>query len=253
MGAFFIGLVSPSVQAACPLPGHLPVFEVERVVDGDTLRLANGRNVRLIGLNTPELSRQGRPAQPFAAQAQKRLEQLIKANAGQVALQVGEPAKDHYGRMLAHGFARSGRNFEEQLLAEGLGYQVVFAPATQLASCQQAAERKARDSRQGLWRKPQVLTPEQVKSGGFVLIRGKVLRVERNRGGIWLELGDSVVLQVKPKLFSHFDIEGLQALAGRQIEARGWVVDRARRGQLKKGQARWLLPISADFMLEEVR
>ena len=253
MGAFFIGLVCFSAQAACPVPGHLPVFEVERVVDGDTLRLVDGRNVRLIGLNTPELSRQGHSAQPFAVKAQKRLEQLIMANAGQVALQVGEPAKDHYGRMLAHGFARNGRNLEEQLLAEGLGSQVVFAPATQWALCQQAAERTARDSRQGHWRQPQVLTPEQVDSGGFALIRGKVLRVERNRGGIWLEMGDSVVLQVRPKLFPHFDIEGMQALEGRQVEARGWVVDRARRGQLKAGQARWLLPLSANLMLVEVQ
>jgi hypothetical protein len=155
--------------------------------------------------------------------------------------------------MLAHGFARNGRNLEEQLLAEGLGYQVVFAPATQWALCQQTAERSARDSKQGLWRQPQVLTPEQVDSGGFALIRGKVLRVERNRGGIWLEMGDSVVLQVRPKLFPHFDIEGMQALEGRQVEARGWVVDRARRGQLKAGQARWLLPLSANLMLVEVQ
>ncbi len=253
MGAFFIGLLGLPAQAACPLPGHLPVFEVKRVFDGDTLRLADGRNVRLIGLNTPELSRQGRAAQPFAVKAQKRLEQLIRANAGQVALKIGEPAKDHYGRLLAHAFADNGRNIEEQLLAEGLGYQVVFAPATRWAQCQQMAERRAREEGRGLWRQPRLLTPAQVDSGGFALIRGKVLRVERNRGGIWLEMGDSVVLQVTPKLFPHFDIEGLQALAGRQIEARGWVVDRARRGQLKKGQARWLLPISADFMLEEVR
>lgn len=253
MGAFFIGLLSLSAQAACPLPGHLPVFEVKRVLDGDTLRLADGRNVRLIGLNTPEVSHQGRPAQPYAVKAKNRLEQLIKANAGQVALKIGEPAKDHYGRLLAHAFTDNGRNIEEQLLVEGLGYQVVFAPATRWAQCQQMAERQARAAGKGLWRQSRQLSPAQVDSSGFALIRGQVMQVERNRGGIWLEMSGSLVLQITPKRLPYFDIEELQALAGREVEARGWVVDRARRGQLKRGQARWLLPISADFMLEEVR
>jgi len=254
MGAFFIGLlVCAQAEAACPLAENQPIYGVERVVDGDTLRLSNGRSVRLVGLNTPELSHQGRPVEPFAVQAKRRLEALVKANDEKVALQVGVPAKDHYGRMLAHAYDRYGRNLEEQLLVEGLGYQVAFAPVTRLAACQQAAERLARQSERGLWRKPAWRKPEQVASGGFALIRGKVLRVERNRGGIWLEMGNSLVLQVKPKLFSQFNIESLQELAGRNIEARGWVVDRSRRGQIKSGQARWLLPITAEVMLEVVQ
>ena len=254
MGAFFIGLlVCVPAHADCPLPGKLPVYDVERVVDGDTLRLTNGRSVRLIGLNTPELAHQGRPVEPFAVKAQKRLEQLIDANDDQVALQVGVPAKDHYGRMLAHAYDRQGHNLEAQLLAEGLGYQVAFAPVTALAGCQQAAERSARKSDLGLWRKPEWRNPGQITVGGFALIRGKVLRIERNRGGIWLEMGGSLVLQVKPKLFAQFDLEYLQELAGREIEARGWVIDRARRVQVQSGQARWLLPITAENMLEVVQ
>jgi endonuclease YncB( thermonuclease family) len=254
MGAFFIGLLlCAQGRAACPLPGKLPVYAVERVVDGDTLRLANGQSVRLIGLNTPEMAHHGRPVEPFAVKAQKRLEQLISANDDQVALQVGVPAKDHYGRMLAHAYDRRGHNLEAQLLAEGLGYQVAFAPVTALADCQQAAERSARKSALGLWRKPEWRKPGQITRGGFALIRGKVLRVERNRGGIWLEMGDSLVLQVKPKLLSQFDIEHLQGLAGSEIEVRGWVSDRSRRVQVKPGQARWLLPVTAENMLEVVQ
>lgn len=254
MGAFFIGLLTCiQAQATCPLPEDLPSYGVERVVDGDTLRLSNGRSVRLVGLNTPELSHQGRPVEPYAIKARQRLEQLVRANDDQVSLLVGVPAKDHYGRMLAHAYDRQGHNMEEQLLAEGLGYQVAFAPVTRLVNCQQAAERHARKSELGLWREPAWRKPGQIVTGGFALIRGKVLRVERNRGGIWLEMGSSLVLQVKPKLFSQFNIESLQELAGRNIEARGWMVDRSRRGQIKPGQARWLLPITAEVMLEVVQ
>ncbi|WP_229732103.1 thermonuclease family protein [Pseudomonas sp. N040] len=251
MGAFFIGLLGCiAAQASCPLPGKLPTYRVERVVDGDTLRLMDGRSVRLVGLNTPELAHQGRPVQPFAHQAQQRLQQLVVANDSQVALQVGVPAKDHYGRTLAHVYDRQGRNLEQQLLAEGLGYQVAFAPETALVDCQRAAERQARQSARGLWRRPDILAPGQVRAGGFALIHGQVLKIERNRGGLWLDLGSSLVLQVKPKLFSQFDIQALQKLSGREVEVRGWVVDRARRGQTRPGQARWLLSLTSPVMLE---
>ena len=42
----------------------------------------------------------------------------------------------------------------------------------------------------------------------------------------------------------------LEALTGRELEVRGWVIDRARRGGLKPNQARWLLQVSHPRMLE---
>ena len=254
IGAFFIGLLTClAAQAACPLPGRLPVYSVERVVDGDTLRLIDGRSVRLIGLNTPELAHQGRPVEAYAVKAKQRLEQLLGANDDRLALQIGIPAKDHYGRTLAHAYDSQGRNLEAQLLAEGLGYQVAFVPVTGLVDCQHAAEQYARKASLGLWRKPAWQLPGQISSGGFALVRGKVLRVERNRAGIWLEMGNSLVLQVRSQLLKQFDIDALQALAGYQVEARGGIVDRSRRVQLKSGQARWMLPITAEVMLEKVQ
>ncbi|MNE96036.1 hypothetical protein D3C80_1941940 [compost metagenome] len=41
-------------------------------------------------------------------------------------------------------------------------------------------------------------------------------------------------------------------LEGREVVARGWVIDRSRRGGLKAGQARWMLPLTAPAMLERV-
>ena len=56
VGAFFVSVFCLPAHALCPAPGKLPQAKVQRVVDGDTLRLADGRNVRLIGLNAPELA-----------------------------------------------------------------------------------------------------------------------------------------------------------------------------------------------------
>jgi endonuclease YncB( thermonuclease family) len=251
VGAFFVfGVYADSTLAFCPAPGNLPSVKVQRVVDGDTLRLGDGRNVRLIGLNSPEMGRKGRSAEPFAEAARKRLQALVAASDGRVSLQYGKQTKDHYGRTLAHAYDSRGRNLEAQLLAEGLGYLVAVAPNLALVPCQQAAERSARQARAGLWQRSPVQAPRQLSSGGFALVQGQVQRVESNSGGLWLEMGDSLVLHIAPRALGNFDLPIVQGLDGRKVEARGWVIDRSRRGGLRAGQARWMLPLTDKAMLE---
>lgn len=148
MGAFFMSVVSAFAGAAeaCRPTGALQNVEVARVVDGDTVRLRDGRSVRLIGINAPELAHNGRTTEPFAEAAKQRLQALVSASDGRLALQPGRQARDHYGRTLAHLFDASGANLEARLLGEGLGYLVAVAPNTELTACQQAAERAARSA-----------------------------------------------------------------------------------------------------------
>lgn len=250
VGAFFVSAIfSWSTAAACPLPGELVQLRVERVVDGDTLRLADGRSVRLIGINAPELAHGGRPVEPFAEAARQRLQALVVANDGHVGVLPGARARDHYGRTLAHAYDARGRNLEAQLLAEGLGYQVAFE-ADGLVDCQRAAERQARAARLGLWRQVRLLAPGDIRQSGFALIRGRIERVQRNRGGIWLEMAGPLVLRVEPKRLAQFDAAALQRLAGREVEVRGWVIDRARKGGVKADQVRWMLSLTHAAMLE---
>ncbi|PVZ58705.1 nuclease [Pseudomonas sp. B1(2018)] len=253
-GAFFVSAIWLSgAQAFCPTPGGLTPVAVQRVVDGDTLRLSDGRNVRMIGLNTPELGKQGRSDEPFAVAARKRLEALVAASDGRVGLVPGKESKDHYGRTLAHVYGADGANLEAQMLAEGLGFQVAVAPNVDLVACQQAAERNARQAGLGVWRQSPVLKAEQISTSGFAVLSGRVSKVQRNRGGVWVELQDSVVLRVAPNLLARFDVDSLESLKGKQIEARGWVLDRSRRGGLKEGQARWMLPLTDPAMLQAVQ
>lgn len=250
-GAFFVPAIWLSgAQAFCPTPSGLTSVTVQRVVDGDTLRLSDGRSVRMIGLNTPELGKNGRSDEPFAVAARKRLEALVAASDGRVGLLPGKEAKDRYGRTLAHVYGADGANVEAQMLAEGLGFQVGVAPNVDLIACQQVAERSARQAGLGVWRHSPVLKAEQISASGFAVLSGRVSKVQRNRGGIWIELQDSVVLRVAPDLSGQFDASFLEQLKGKQIEARGWVLDRSRRGGLKEGQARWLLPLTDPAMLQ---
>ncbi|WP_412778713.1 thermonuclease family protein, partial [Pseudomonas syringae group genomosp. 3] len=79
VGVFFMSAIWLSdAQAFCPAPADLPVAKVQRVVDGDTLRLSDGRSVRMIGLNTPETGKRGQSAEPFAEAGKRRLQALVK-------------------------------------------------------------------------------------------------------------------------------------------------------------------------------
>jgi endonuclease YncB( thermonuclease family) len=65
------------------------------VVDGDTIRLANGQYVRLIGIDTPERGR------PYYLSAKRNLDRLIDGR-----VQLVNPKSvddvDHYGRLLRY-------------------------------------------------------------------------------------------------------------------------------------------------------
>ncbi|WP_166218571.1 thermonuclease family protein [Pseudomonas atagonensis] len=250
-GAFFVSAIWLSgAQALCPTPAGLSTVTVQRVVDGDTVRLTDGRSVRMIGLNTPELGKQGRTDEPFAVAARKRLQTLVDDSGGRVGLLPGKQAKDHYGRTLAHLYSVSGVNLEAQMLADGLGFQVAVAPNVDLVACQQTAENSARAASLGVWRQSPVLKVQQIQRSGFAVVSGRVTSVQRNRGGIWIELEGALVLRVAPNLVGQFDNARLPSLKGKQVEARGWVVDRSRRGGLQSGQSRWLLPLTDPAMLK---
>jgi len=247
VGAFFVlGAWAVPAQAFCPAPGELPSVPVARVLDGDTLRLADGRSVRLIGLNAPELGRRGRAAEPLAEAARERLRQLVAANAGRVALRPGREARDRYGRTLAHAYDDQGHSWAARLLAEGLAYLVAVAPNGELADCLRQAEHRARMAGRGLWRQQPWQAPAQLRRSGFALIRARVTGVERNRGGLWIELDGPLVLRIEPELLDLFDLAALRHLPGRHVEARGWVVGRGRHG----ARVRWVLPLTHPAMLE---
>lgn len=248
-GAFFVALVAAAPAGAfCPAPAKAEPVQVESVVDGDTLRLRDGRSVRLIGINTPERGRKGRPAEPYAEAARRSLQQRVEASGGRIGLVLGTDSRDHYGRVLAHGYDRRGQNLEAALLSEGLGYFVAMAPNTALVDCHRAAERAARQAARGLWQRSPVRRPSEIRSGGFALVEGRVTSVERNRGGTWLELDGPLVVLVPPQARG-FDLRALEGLAGRTVQVRGWVVER----KARPGRARWMLRVTAPAMLEPSR
>ena len=93
-----------------------------KVVDGDTIYLANGRKVRLVGVNTPEKGVTG-------CQASKRFVEKLCLNK-EVGINVDDRKyRDKYGRTLAVVLV-DGRNLNEMLLKEGLA-EIMYIPPSE--------------------------------------------------------------------------------------------------------------------------
>ena len=249
VGAFFLLLACSNHTAAsfCSIKNTPPEFAVRNVVDGDTLRLQDNRRVRLVGIDAPEMGGRGRTTEPYAVKATQRLTALVKANHNKVGLRIAEQSHDRYGRVLAHLYNRDGASLEEQLVAEGLAYHVVIAPNTALAGCLAQAEQSARQQRLGLWATASYLPAQKLTQGGFTLLQGRIRQVQRNRGGVWLELGYSVTVNIPLSALQYFNDEKFEQWQGRTVKTRGWVTER--KGQQNK-YAKWRLTVSHPSMLE---
>jgi micrococcal nuclease len=93
---------------------------VSAVIDGDTVMLADGRQVRLVGIQAPKLPLdrpEGSPW-PLADSARSALAALVLDRT--VRLAYGGTASDRYGRVLAQLHTADGTWVQGELLRQGL-------------------------------------------------------------------------------------------------------------------------------------
>lgn len=199
------------------------VSTIRYIHDGDTLHLSGGRKVRLIGINTPELARNNKPAEPYALQAKQSLKSLF-ATDKTIALIYGKDKTDRYGRLLAHVFTHDGRNVQTALLEQGVASTIAIPPNTRFTNCYLEAEQKARCAKTGLWYNNGILSAKSLKQDdtGFKLIKGTVKHIEFNDKGIWLNLDDKLTVGIRPDEQYLFNGKTLKSLKNQSIVVRGW-------------------------------
>jgi len=117
---------------------------VQRIYDGDTVLLSDGRKVRYLGINAPEW------AQPYSVKARVFNEQLTKGN--RVRLEVDRQERDRYGRTLAYVW-KNGTMVNERLVREGFAHVWVIPPNLKHYERLLAAQRDARSARRGIWKR----------------------------------------------------------------------------------------------------
>ena len=138
-----------------PRPGAAQAtVVVARVLDGDTVLLADGRRVRLAGIDAPETAHGSSPAQYYAAAATLELARLTRG----VPLRfvpVG-PGMDRYGRALGDLVAPDETSVAVRMLAAGAAFFLWNRDLPEgLATRLLAAQRQAMDAGRGFW--PRIL------------------------------------------------------------------------------------------------
>ena len=215
---------TPLTQTNCSSEYYDNTSQVRYIHDGDTLHLTDGRKIRLIGINTPELARDTRPAEPFAIESKNALQSLFKKDKS-ISLVFGKDKKDHYGRFLAHAFLADGSNAQAALLRQGLASVITIPPNTRFASCYLDVERSARCNKTGLWKNISVLEAKTLKRQhtGFHIIKGTVSSIKTNDKGVWLNLDDKLTIGIRPENQKLFDLKAINSMLNQTITVRGWV------------------------------
>lgn len=178
----------PAVSGVEPV-GRLIPATVVRVIDGDTFEVKEeaGRTerVRLIGVNTPEVSQR---LEPYGFEASAYTEKALHGRRVWLELDVGE--RDKYGRLLAYvwlsmptgptAVESTGefkivavedsvrhRMFNAMLLLDGMAQVMTVPPNVRYADLFLKFQREAREAGRGLWRIDEG-TPAKDSEGYYV-------------------------------------------------------------------------------------
>jgi endonuclease YncB( thermonuclease family) len=216
---------------------------VDYVIDGDTVVLADKRHIRLIGINTPELSHNKKPSDVGAVIARESLITML-GNQATIHLRYGQEQHDRHGRTLAHLYLANGINVQAQLLKSGLAMPLRIPPNLSIADCYDKASQYAKNKNHGLWAlsryKTHAVASLSGNETGFYFISGNVRRVTKSRSSIWINLNNDVALRITKNDLSYFNETELHSLQGETIEASGWLYK-------QKGQLRMRLRHSLDL------
>lgn len=136
-------MTTTSLAAGVPAAGD--DTSVVRVIDGDTIEVAGGTRIRLIGVDTPET------AECFGAEATRYANELLPAGT-RVRLVYDVQRLDPYGRTLAYVYKLTDGLFVNLAIARnGFAQQATFPPNVAHAEEFRVAAASARTASLGLW------------------------------------------------------------------------------------------------------
>lgn len=124
--------------------------KVRWVDDGDTVILQDGRRVRYIGIDTPEIEHPHQPAQPLSYVARAANRRLV--DGWRLRLVFDREKKDRYGRTLAYVYRSDGLFVNAELVRRGLAHVLYRFPNTAHAAKLLSLQRQAMEARKGIWR-----------------------------------------------------------------------------------------------------
>ena len=124
-----------------------------RVIDGDTIELSDGRLLRYIGIDAPEVRRKvgGRwvvEPEPWAAAATDANRRLVDGQ--RLRLEYDVETRDRFGRLLAYVYVGDVM-VNAELVRAGFAQPMTIPPNVKYAERFRAFADEARRERRGLW------------------------------------------------------------------------------------------------------
>ncbi|MDD9906719.1 MAG: thermonuclease family protein [Rhodospirillaceae bacterium] len=230
---FVLVLCLPATADTLTTAGSGKVVEI---VDGDTLILQDGREVRLVGIQAPKLplGRRNFKTWPLADEAKSAL--LALSLYKTVTLSYGGRRVDRYDRQLAHLHDETGSWIQGEILRRGMARVYSFRDNRAQVAEMLAIEREARQAKRGIWRHAfyQVRHADNAQRhiGSFQLVEGTVRAVAVRRKYTYLNFGanwrDDFTIAIPAKAHRMFKESGLdpESLQGRNVRVRGWIKSR---------------------------
>lgn len=117
---------------------------VDKVIDGDTIRIKGGIKIRYIGVDSPEMG------QPYYEEAKEFNRKLVEGK--KVTLEYDINKYDDHNRVLAYVYTLDGRCVNVELIRNGFAYVYPHAFETRLADKLLEAQRYAIDKNLGIFK-----------------------------------------------------------------------------------------------------
>ena len=126
------------------------LYLVTRVIDGDTIELANGDGVRYVGIDTPETKHPKKPVQYFGKEAYEANKKLVEGK--KVKFEFDVQKKDKYDRILAYVFV-DDIFVNAWLVENGYAHASSYPPNVKYQNLFLNLQKEARENNKGLWEK----------------------------------------------------------------------------------------------------
>lgn len=206
---------------------------VESVIDGNTVRLADGLVVRLAGIDVPMPPLMTDQDAALAARAADALSEIVLGQP--IRIRYGAVTRDRYGRATGQVVVTGAEEIWVQaaLVDAGLARVAGFADDRACLAALMEHERSARAAGLGLWPELRVRSaydPSLVEAAGlYALVSGRIVSIGRTERTVYLNFGRdwSVDFTVTMTAAVAADIEAaggpLDGLEGRSVRIRGWI------------------------------